>query len=85
MVIGNHFYNNFIGPCSLYVCWSYEEKITVLFQCPKDKMWFSHFRHHFKITVLYPFSFKVILLNQVSGFIGKLSNLEYDIISYRDG
>ena len=34
---------------------------------------------------LYPFLSKVILLNQVSMFIGQLSNLKHDIINSRDG
>ena len=34
---------------------------------------------------LYPFLSKVILLNQVSMFIGQLSNLKHDIINSHDG
>ena len=59
--------------------------ITVLFHYPKQKRWFSHLIHDFEIRILYPFSPKVILLNHVSGFIGKISNLKHDILNYQYG
>ena len=47
-----------------------KRNITVLFNHPKENMWFSYFKHRFEISILDPSSSKFVLLNQVSGFVG---------------
>ena len=70
----------------LYVCVvPTKTNIPVLFHYPKHKGWFSHIRHHFEIRVLYPFSSKIILLNQVSGFVEIVSKLKHDVLNHYDG
>ena len=61
-------------------------KIKVLFfNQTREKRWLSNFGHHFEIRLLYTFSSNFILLNQVSGFVGKFSNLKHDILNYNYG
>ena len=59
--------------------------INFFFHYSKEKKRFSHFRHNYEISVLYPFSSKIILLNQVSGFVWKFLNFKLDILHSNDG
>ena len=47
-------------------------------------MWFLHFRNNFDISVLDPLLLKIILLNQVSVFVEKFSDLKHDILNSHD-
>ena len=85
MVIFHHKSNKFMWPC--YLCFFCPMKINipVFLHYSKYKRWFSYLRNYFEIRVLDNFSFKIILLNQVSGSVGIFSDLKHDIINSHGG
>ena len=57
--------------CYLFIFGSTKRNVPVFYHHPKDNMWYSDLRHNDIIRIVEPFSYNIILFNQVSGFVGK--------------